>query len=139
MRDKVPGMIVPEYYIAEMGAAPSLVSPRRTRPHGRSVEAAWNRAVHRADPRDSRNPGVAGVHIMTVEWEAALRPVVEGAGLLPRPSASEDADDGDKPQPIPPARREPWLALSSAETGLRTYPLCYQLRPMQQRCPVRTR
>jgi methylenetetrahydrofolate reductase (NADPH) len=29
--------------------------------------------------------GVAGVHIMAIEWEEAVRPIVEGAGLLPRP------------------------------------------------------
>jgi hypothetical protein len=26
--------------------------------------------------------GVAGVHIMAIEWEAAVVPIVEGAGLL---------------------------------------------------------
>jgi methylenetetrahydrofolate reductase (NADPH) len=30
--------------------------------------------------------GVAGVHIMAIEWEEAVRPIVEGAGLLPRPT-----------------------------------------------------
>jgi len=29
--------------------------------------------------------GVAGVHIMAIEWEEATRSIVEGAGLLPRP------------------------------------------------------
>ena len=29
--------------------------------------------------------GVAGVHIMAIEWEAAIKPIVEGAGLFPRP------------------------------------------------------
>ena len=29
--------------------------------------------------------GVAGVHVMAIEWEEAARPIVEGAGLLPRP------------------------------------------------------
>ena len=29
--------------------------------------------------------GVAGVQIMAIEWEAAIKPIVEGAGLLPRP------------------------------------------------------
>lgn len=29
--------------------------------------------------------GVAGVHIMAGEWEEAVKPIVEGAGLLPRP------------------------------------------------------
>ena len=29
--------------------------------------------------------GVAGVHIMAIEWEEAVKPIVEGAGLYPRP------------------------------------------------------
>ncbi len=29
--------------------------------------------------------GVSGIHIMAIEWEEAVRPIVEGAGLLPRP------------------------------------------------------
>jgi len=29
--------------------------------------------------------GVAGVHIMAIEWEKAVKPIVEGAGLYPRP------------------------------------------------------
>ncbi len=30
--------------------------------------------------------GVAGVHVMGIEWEAAVKPIVEGAGLYPRPA-----------------------------------------------------
>jgi methylenetetrahydrofolate reductase (NADPH) len=33
--------------------------------------------------------GVRGVHIMAVEWEAAIRPIAEQAGLLPRPVVTE--------------------------------------------------
>jgi methylenetetrahydrofolate reductase (NADPH) len=29
--------------------------------------------------------GIAGVHVMAIEWEEAMKPIVEGAGLLPRP------------------------------------------------------
>ncbi|MDH3379474.1 MAG: methylenetetrahydrofolate reductase, partial [Gammaproteobacteria bacterium] len=29
--------------------------------------------------------GVAGVHIMAIEWEEAIKPIVEGANLYPRP------------------------------------------------------
>ena len=32
--------------------------------------------------------GVAGVHIMAIEWEDAVKPIVEGAGLYPRPQMS---------------------------------------------------
>ena len=34
--------------------------------------------------------GVAGVHIMAIEWEEAVRPIVEGAGLLPRPEPTAE-------------------------------------------------
>jgi methylenetetrahydrofolate reductase (NADPH) len=32
--------------------------------------------------------GVAGVHIMAVEWEAAVPEIVEAAGLMPRPAVA---------------------------------------------------
>ena len=35
--------------------------------------------------------GVAGVHLMAIEWEEAVRPIAEGAGLLPRPEPQEAA------------------------------------------------
>ncbi len=35
--------------------------------------------------------GVHGVHIMAVEWEEAIKPIVEMAGLLPRPEAPDGA------------------------------------------------
>ena len=31
-------------------------------------------------------PGVAGVHIMAIEWEEKVKEIAEGAGLLPRPA-----------------------------------------------------
>ena len=30
-------------------------------------------------------PGVAGVHVMAIEWEHRAKEIIEGAGLLPRP------------------------------------------------------
>ena len=39
--------------------------------------------------------GVHGVHVMAIEWEEAIKPIVEGAGLYPRPEpeplSSKDA------------------------------------------------
>ena len=34
--------------------------------------------------------GVAGVHIMAIEWEEAVKPIVEGAGLYPRPEVMNE-------------------------------------------------
>jgi methylenetetrahydrofolate reductase (NADPH) len=36
--------------------------------------------------------GVAGVHIMAIEWEEAVAPIVKGAGLLPRPDFSRSSN-----------------------------------------------
>ncbi len=88
MRDKVPGMMVDNYYISEMEKAVAKI-PKEDKA-GRS--AAWKqRGIELCieQIKEIRKiPGIAGVHVMAVEWEAALRPVVEGAGLLPRPAAS---------------------------------------------------
>ena len=34
--------------------------------------------------------GVAGVHVMAIEWEEAVEEIVEKAGLLPRPTFADD-------------------------------------------------
>ena len=34
-------------------------------------------------------PGVKGVHVMAIEWESALEPIVKGAGLYPRPTFAD--------------------------------------------------
>ena len=36
--------------------------------------------------------GVAGVHVMAIEWEEAVAEICESAGLLPRPVFGEDTD-----------------------------------------------
>lgn len=41
--------------------------------------------------------GVAGIHIMAIEWEAAVAPIVEGAGLLPRPNLSDSPNGSGQP------------------------------------------
>jgi methylenetetrahydrofolate reductase (NADPH) len=45
--------------------------------------------------------GVAGVHIMAIEWEEAVKPVVDGAGLLPRPVIETLAKVCDPGSPEP--------------------------------------
>lgn len=39
-------------------------------------------------------PGVRGVHIMAIEWEKAVRELVEGAGLYPRPTVKAATPEG---------------------------------------------
>ena len=47
--------------------------------------AATARDVTKMFERLKEMKGVRGFHIMAIEWEEAVRPIVEGAGLLPRP------------------------------------------------------
>jgi methylenetetrahydrofolate reductase (NADPH) len=85
MRDKVPGMIVDDYYVDEMTRAiegiPKEEKAARTEAwRKRGVELCVEQIQQLKEIE-----GVAGVHIMAIEWEEAVRPIVEGAGLLPRP------------------------------------------------------
>jgi methylenetetrahydrofolate reductase (NADPH) len=85
MRDQVPGMIVANEYVERMDAAVANI-PKEDK-KGRA--AAWRDAGIKLCIEQIQQireiPGVAGIHIMAIEWEEAVRPLVEGAGLLPRP------------------------------------------------------
>jgi methylenetetrahydrofolate reductase (NADPH) len=85
MRDRVPGMSVPDELIDRMsGAAADMDDSDRPARAG-----AWRREGIRICieiiEQVREIEGTAGVHIMGIEWEEAVRPVAEGAGLLPRP------------------------------------------------------
>lgn len=85
MRDKVPGMRVRDEYVERMEAAVGGI-PKEDK---KARKEAWEREGIRIAIEQIQEireiPGVAGVHIMAIEWEEAVRPIVEGAGLLPRP------------------------------------------------------
>lgn len=85
MRDKVPGMRVRDEYVERMEAAVAGI-PKENK---QARKEAWEREGIRIAIEQIQEireiPGVAGVHIMAIEWEEAVRPIVEGAGLLPRP------------------------------------------------------
>jgi methylenetetrahydrofolate reductase (NADPH) len=88
MRDKVPGMIVDDYYVDEMTKAIDGIPKeekiaRRDAWRKRGIELCIEQIQQL-----QKMEGVAGVHIMAIEWEAATRPIVEGAGLLPRPTVN---------------------------------------------------
>lgn len=85
MRDKVPGMIVRDEYVERMEAAVAGI-PKEDKVARRE---AWQQEGIRICIEQIQEireiEGVAGVHIMAIEWEEAVKPIVEGAGLLPRP------------------------------------------------------
>ncbi|HEY77081.1 MAG TPA: methylenetetrahydrofolate reductase [Thermoflexia bacterium] len=85
MRDKVPGMLVADEYVERMQAAVKGI-PKEDK---KARREAWRQEGIRIAIEQIQEikeiEGVAGVHIMAIEWEEAVKPIVEGAGLLPRP------------------------------------------------------
>lgn len=85
MRDKVPGMIVADEYIDRMTAAVRGIDKEDKAARREAWRAEGIRICIEQIQQLMEIEGVAGVHIMAIEWEEAIRPIVEGAGLLPRP------------------------------------------------------
>jgi 5,10-methylenetetrahydrofolate reductase len=93
MKKSVPGILVPDELIERMEAAGAPWAGKSkdelTKEDKKARSAAWQeqgikicieliQALRKIE-------GVAGVHIMAIEWEEAVKPIVEGAGLYPRP------------------------------------------------------
>ncbi len=75
MRDKVPGMDVPDEIVERMERAPK----EERKAQGIQICVDIINQVREIQ-------GVAGVHIMAVEWEEAVPEITKKAGLLPRPA-----------------------------------------------------
>jgi methylenetetrahydrofolate reductase (NADPH) len=73
MRDNIKGVGMTEAVIQRLTAAADPAA------EGLRLAVDTIRAV-----RDE--PGVAGVHLMSISWSRAIPQVVEAAGLLPRPN-----------------------------------------------------
>jgi methylenetetrahydrofolate reductase (NADPH) len=75
MQEKVAGMDVPDEIVRRMEGVPAKKQP----------EEGLKICVETIE-RLRETPGVHGVHIMAIEWEAAVAEITERAGLLPRPA-----------------------------------------------------
>ncbi|MEW6665844.1 MAG: methylenetetrahydrofolate reductase [Thermodesulfobacteriota bacterium] len=75
MKNNVPGMDVPDELIKRMSAAPK----------GKQAEEGIRVCVETIQ-RLREVKGVAGFHIMAIEWEEKVPEIVERAGLYPRPT-----------------------------------------------------
>ena len=94
MKNSVPGILVPDKLIDRMNDAGAPWAGKSkdelTKEDKRERSSAWkqegiNICIELIQQlRDIE--GVAGVHIMAIEWEEAVEPIAAGAGLLPRPS-----------------------------------------------------
>ena len=74
MKNKVPGMDVPQDVVDRMAAQPKEKQP----------EEGINICIETIE-RLKKVEGVAGFHIMAIDWEEKVGEIVERAGLLPRP------------------------------------------------------
>jgi len=93
MKNNVPGILVPDEILNRMTAAgkPWSGIPKNelTKEDKRERGKAWRETGIQIcidliqELREVE--GVAGAHIMAIEWEEAVKPIAEGAGLLPRP------------------------------------------------------
>ena len=89
MANNVPGMDVPQEYVDRMvGAVKGIQKEEK-----KARRAAWAeegiKICVEVIEQCREIPGVAGVHIMAIEWEEAVPDIVNQAGLLPRPTVSD--------------------------------------------------
>jgi 5,10-methylenetetrahydrofolate reductase len=77
MQTKVPGMDVPEKCIEQLKAVPK----------DQVAKEGIKQCIEIIN-RIKEIKGVAGIHLMAIEWEEVVPEIVERAGLLPRPQFS---------------------------------------------------
>jgi methylenetetrahydrofolate reductase (NADPH) len=75
MVENVPGIIIPDWIIKRMNAAPK----------GKGAETGLAICAEIIEQLRAIE-GVSGIHIMAIEWEQKVREIVETAKLLPRPT-----------------------------------------------------
>jgi 5,10-methylenetetrahydrofolate reductase len=93
MKNNVPGLRVPDELIDRMSEAGAPWADKSKDELTKEDKAARSKAWRQEGiaicielvKAIQEIEGVAGVHIMAIEWEEAVEPIVEGAGLLPRP------------------------------------------------------
>jgi methylenetetrahydrofolate reductase (NADPH) len=78
MKGSVPGMDVPQEIIDRI-ASKDKGEPQRT--EGKKLAVEMIKELAEVE-------GVAGVHVMAIEWESAVPEIVEAAGLMPRPAVA---------------------------------------------------
>jgi len=97
MKNNVPGILVPDEYIDRMDNAAAtwkdVPAKELTKEDKSARSTAWKEAGIKICieliEQLREIEGVAGVHVMAIEWEEAVKPIVEGAGLYPRPEVGE--------------------------------------------------
>jgi 5,10-methylenetetrahydrofolate reductase len=85
MRDQVPGLDVPDVYVDRMTEAAKGVDKEDKKARSRAWREEGMKITVEQIQQMQQIEGVSGVHVMAIEWEEAVKPIVERAGLLPRP------------------------------------------------------
>jgi 5,10-methylenetetrahydrofolate reductase len=85
MRDSVPGISMPDHLIDRMTHATDGIPKEERTARTEAWRAEGIKICIELIQQVREIEGVAGVHVMAIEWEEAVKPIVEGAGLLPRP------------------------------------------------------
>ncbi|MBI5014657.1 MAG: methylenetetrahydrofolate reductase [Deltaproteobacteria bacterium] len=86
MRDFVPGITMPEHVIERLESAAKGIPAEEKEARQKAWRSEGTRMCVELIQELREIEGVAGVHVMAIEWEEAVRPIVQGAGLLPRPT-----------------------------------------------------
>jgi methylenetetrahydrofolate reductase (NADPH) len=74
MKKFVPGMLVPDYYITRLKGVP------KDKQAAEGIKICVEQIQQCLEMK-----GVAGIHLMAIEWEEKAPEILEAAGLLPRP------------------------------------------------------
>jgi methylenetetrahydrofolate reductase (NADPH) len=96
MKNNVPGILVPDDVIDRMteagkewaGKKAADLSPEEKKARSKAWRDEGIQVCIDLIKEVKEIDGVAGVHIMAIEWEEAVAPIVEGAGLYPRPDVN---------------------------------------------------
>jgi methylenetetrahydrofolate reductase (NADPH) len=99
MRDQVPGLDVPDVYVDRMTEAASGIDENDKKARRDAWRNEGIQITIELIQQMQKIEGVAGVHIMAIEWEEAVRTIVEGAGLTPRPEPAPLATSGTEAKP----------------------------------------
>jgi methylenetetrahydrofolate reductase (NADH) len=89
MREHVPGMDIPDEIVRRVEAAGNGIEDKAKRSaalqeEGIKISVELIQQVQEIE-------GVAGIHLMAIEWEKAVPVIAERAGLLPRPQRKSEA------------------------------------------------
>ena len=88
LHEKIPGIEVPPHLIERMEDAVKDIEKEDKEARKVAGQAEGVKICIEQIQQAKEIEGVSGVHIMAIEWEAAIEGIVKGAGLLPRPVLS---------------------------------------------------